>query len=227
MLFRENLRAILRKHWVHIPCVGSILFVLAMLSDTLRPHLLPWVRENGPIELMTFGLALAAGLFGFIVARKASRSSASFFTGVFLYLFATGSLLVALEEIAWGQTFLNYNAPSYFLENNAQQEVTLHNLNGMHGASDYLCMVFGLTGLIGLYGFRGEKWAGIAVPPRLFSLLVTITAGSVLSVAQGIWYFSSPEFALGRKLAELLELWVALAAFLYAWHHFRASRKKT
>jgi hypothetical protein len=61
----------------------------------------------------------------------------------------------------------------------------------------------------------------------LFSLLATITVGSVLSVAQGIWHFGSLESGLGRKLAELLELWVALTAFLYMWHHFRASRKKT
>lgn len=227
MLNRENLRNFSRKHWVHIPCVVTILFLLAMLSNTLRPHILPWVRENGPVELMTFGLALVAGVLGLFLARKVDKVSGLHFDGFILYLFAAGSLFIALEEIAWGQAFFNYGTPSYFVENNVQKEVTLHNLYGIHGSSDYLYLVFGFTGLVGLWGFQGDKWVGIAVPPRLLSLLWTINLGAGISVAQGLWQFGSLESGLGRKLAEVIELWIALTAFLYVWHHYQAIRKKT
>ena len=36
--------------------------------------------------------------------------------------------LVAMEEISWGQRLLGYRAPDYFLEQNFQQELNLHNI---------------------------------------------------------------------------------------------------
>ncbi len=37
-------------------------------------------------------------------------------------------LLVALEEVSWGQRLFGYQPPTYFLEQNYQQEFNLHNL---------------------------------------------------------------------------------------------------
>ncbi|PCJ54263.1 MAG: hypothetical protein COA70_06430 [Planctomycetota bacterium] len=204
-----------------------MVFVLAMLSDSLRSHILPWMRENGPVELATFAFAFVAGFLGLVTARKRTKARGIQKTTFFMYVFALGILVVALEEIAWGQAFFDFETPSYFVENNAQQEVTLHNLKGIHGASDYLYLVFGLAGLIGLWGFQDEKWRAIRVPKRLLALLLTITLGALFSIAQGIWQFSSLESGLGRKLAEVLELWVALTAFLYVWGHFRSRPKKS
>ena len=202
MRSQNSFRTEWAKYWVHIPSVLTILFVLAMLSDSLRPHILPWMRENGPVELATFGLALIAGCLGFGAARRQAKLSGFHFNAFFLCLFASGILVVAMEEIAWGQSFLNYSTPDYFVQNNAQQEITLHNLYGMHGASDYLYLIFGLAGMFGLWGFRGEAWKGIAVRPYMLSILLAISLGSTFSVAQGLWQFGSVESGLGRKLAE-------------------------
>jgi len=224
---REPLRGNWSKHLEHIPSVLTVVFVLAMLSDSLRPHILPWMRENGPVELVTFALAFVAGVLGLVFVRKKTKAYGLQRNTCFLFAFACGMLLVAMEEIAWGQAFFGFETPSYFVEKNAQHEVTLHNLWGFHGASDYLYLIFGLGGLIGLWGFQGEKWAGIQVPKRLLSLLLTITIGALFSISQGIWQFGSLETGLGRKLAEVLEMWVALTSFLYVWHHFRAKPHKS
>ncbi len=46
-----------------------------------------------------------------------------FFAGVGLFC-----LVVAMEEISWGQRILGYRPPVYFLQHNFQQELNVHNL---------------------------------------------------------------------------------------------------
>ncbi len=46
-----------------------------------------------------------------------------FFAGL-----AAFCVLVAMEEISWGQRVFGYTPPLYFLENNYQQELNLHNV---------------------------------------------------------------------------------------------------
>jgi hypothetical protein len=83
------------------------------------------VQEDGGLEWMTFwGFALAAALF-LLYARAEYRE------GTFPWFrlgLAAFCLLVALEEISWGQRVLGYRPPSYFLEQNYQQEFNFHNL---------------------------------------------------------------------------------------------------
>jgi len=100
-------------------------------NDTLPPAvaspLYRWsVQEDAAIEWATFwGFALAAAL-GALAARRQWRMRRRlpwFLAGVALFC-----LVVALEEISWGQRLLNFRPPTYFLEHNFQQELNFHNL---------------------------------------------------------------------------------------------------
>ena len=195
----------------------SLLFIGLMVSVRTRSFLLPYMRENGPVELVTFGLLLLAGILAwwFCVTRR--RRGAPFLHSLFLWLFGAGMLFVAMEEIAWGQTWVDYETPGYFLENNVQEEITLHNLEMFHGGSDYLYLIFGIGGLFGIYFAPLCGLGALAVPRSMTSLFWTITLLSSLSIAQGLWDFGLLELGVGRKLAEVLEMWVAVAGFLYVW----------
>lgn len=185
-----------------------------MVPVRTRSFLLPYLRENGPVELATFGLALLAGSIALVLAVR-RRRGLPLAQVVFLGLFGLGMLFVAMEEIAWGQTWVDYGTPEYFLENNVQEEITLHNLEMFHGGSDYLYTVFGIGGLIGIFAAGLFGLGSLAVPRAMASLFWTITLLSLLSIAQGKWDFGLLEMGVGRKLAEVLEMWVSVAGFLY------------
>ncbi len=83
------------------------------------------MQEDAALEWMTaWGFALAAVAF----AAAASRERASGRIPWFPAGVAAFCLLVALEEISWAQRLLGYRPPVYFLEQNFQQELNVHNL---------------------------------------------------------------------------------------------------
>lgn len=80
------------------------------------------LQEDRPIEWATVWLFATAAV---IHLRRAIRQRL-----FFDMLVAIFCLLVAGEEISWGQRLIGYGSPQYFLANNLQQEVNLHNLSG-------------------------------------------------------------------------------------------------
>ncbi len=56
--------------------------------------------------------------------------------------------LVAMEEISWGQRVLGYSPPPYFLENNYQQELNLHNVMATSLRKQLLGALLVLYGLL-------------------------------------------------------------------------------
>ncbi len=104
-----------------------LLFVAAALLHVWNePLYYVSVQEDEYLEWATFwAFVLAAGLY-FARGRRQLAEHRPFPWFVFgLSLF---SLLVAMEEISWGQRLLDYKAPDYFLEENYQQELNIHNV---------------------------------------------------------------------------------------------------
>ena len=84
------------------------------------------VQEDEYLEWATFwGFAIAGGVYFAHAWRqfKSDRQLPWFVFGLAFFCF-----LVALEEISWGQRVLGYKAPDYFLAENYQQELNLHNV---------------------------------------------------------------------------------------------------
>jgi len=85
------------------------------------------VSEDAILEWMTFwSLAIASVVFFMAGLRQFREGKLPWFlVGLALFCF-----LFAMEEISWGQRLLGYRPPEYFLTENYQQELTLHNLTG-------------------------------------------------------------------------------------------------
>jgi len=83
------------------------------------------VQEDQPLEWMTFWGFIVAAFF-YVRAAVGERRLGRlpwFFAGL-----AAFCVVVAMEEISWGQRLFGYQPPRYFLENNFQQELNLHNV---------------------------------------------------------------------------------------------------
>jgi len=83
-------------------------------------------QEDAWLEWLTFSafVVAAAGFVRHAIRDRRRRGGLPWF-GIGLGLFC---MLVALEEISWGQRLLGYLPPDYFLEQNYQQEFNLHNV---------------------------------------------------------------------------------------------------
>ena len=99
------------------------------------------VQEDGVLEWCTFWTFFMAAGVGFAQAFRERTRWPWYVTGVAIFC-----LLVAMEEISWGQRLFAYRPPTYFLEHNFQQELNLHNV-----ASTGLRKL-ALTAIIACYG---------------------------------------------------------------------------
>ena len=86
------------------------------------------VQEDQALEWASFwGFFIAGGLFIIAAARQRRRTGA---LPWFLLGLAGFCLVVAMEEISWGQRVFGHRPPDYFLAENFQQELNLHNIAG-------------------------------------------------------------------------------------------------
>jgi len=167
------------------------------------------VQEDEYLEWGTFwGFMAAGGLFALAAVReRRARGGVPWFEAglaVFCFLFA-------MEEISWAQRIFAYRPPTYFLENNFQQEPNFHNVI----STDLRKLT--LKAIIGGYG--------VVLP-----LLVVISKSSIKDQLNRLGIVLPPAaFAPGFALAyyayasypwqyagEVVELMLALAFVCFA-----------
>jgi len=117
------------------------------------------VQEDEYLEWGTFWAFLLAALVHGACAVRQWRAGARlpwYFCGVALFCF-----FVAMEETSWAQRILGYRPPAYFLENNFQQELNVHNVF----STDVRMLT--LKGIIAVYGIVLPLAASIAPVGRV------------------------------------------------------------
>jgi len=86
-----------------------------------------YMMEDGEIEYLTVILLLASCvvvLYRWVRLRKSRSVYFSLVSWFILLVF----FFVAGEELSWGQRIIGLETPEYFKQNNAQEELNLHNL---------------------------------------------------------------------------------------------------
>jgi hypothetical protein len=82
-------------------------------------------QEDEYVEWATFWAFIAAGItyLRLLAGHRIGRRSIWF-----VLVLAAFCFVIAMEEISWGQRVFGYRPPDYFLKNNHQQEINLHNV---------------------------------------------------------------------------------------------------
>jgi len=65
--------------------------------------------------------------------------------GIWYGGFALLFFVIAGEEISWGQRILGIETPESFAAHNVQQEINLHNIEGIHGSIRALALIVIIT----------------------------------------------------------------------------------
>jgi hypothetical protein len=184
----------------------GVLAGFALLNETQPDLYYQSVQEDEWLEWASFwAFLLAAGVFavGAVRQREADGGWPWFLAGLALFC-----LVVALEEISWGQRVLGYRPPTYFLEHNYQQELNLHNVIERDlrklGAKAVILgygVALPLLALIPPLGRLLSRWAVVAPPPEL-----------IPGFAAAYWTYEAYPF---KYSGEIMELMLGLG-FLFA-----------
>ncbi len=138
--------------------------LLAILGIAAPDRYKLLLQEDGPIEWLTAICFVAAAV---LATREACRSRRQRLDRTALGLIAAFCLLVAGEELSWGQRLFAFQPPELFLESNYQQEANLHNL--LKGIFDSRWQVFtiacGYGVLAPLAAWR--RWIPKALAPHV------------------------------------------------------------
>ena len=143
-----------------------------------------WMQEDAWAEWTTFFLFVTAGILNLWIARSEHRAEGEpplrlVRVGGALGL-AAFAFFVAGEEISWAQRMFAFEPPEFFLENNYQQELNLHNilkgeeLAGISLDSRWLVVMIAvgysvLLPLLELVSVRGQRWIPPVLVPRLWT----------------------------------------------------------
>lgn len=114
-----------------LPILCLLIFLIYKERYGLEePVYLGVVREDSIVEYATFIALVLASLFSIQAARLLWRLQMKI-AGILLTLLAAFTLLVALEEISYGQRILGFQTPEALEEINKQQEFNIHNISSL------------------------------------------------------------------------------------------------
>ena len=178
--------------------------------------------EHGAIE---WGTAVAFFVAAFLGARLLwkTQGMAPAWCRVLYGVFAAAGLMVALEEISYGQKLFDWNSPEWFAEHNAKSETNLHNMfhnkpsNYLRAAATVGCPVCCLVLPVWLRrrgrGMQAGEWGHYLLPQAELATMAVLTL--LLTLFNKIPSIKGMATWTGH-LGELKELYWGVVAVCYA-----------
>ncbi len=114
--------------YIWLPAVIFLFPHLFLIVGGYDTWIMPDPREYGFVENATAFFFLAAGVYAFYLAMVVTEKHTPRLVLAAMLFIGAGAIFVALEEVSYGQHWMNYNTPEWFLEHNKNKELNLHNL---------------------------------------------------------------------------------------------------
>lgn len=195
------------------PIIMILVFSLFIWIESSREYTQMILQENSLVENLTFLFLVSGGIYGFKLFVNSRKIVSSKILKIFLLLFSLTLIFIAMEEIAWGQQFLKFETPNIFKKYNAQNELTIHNINALQGKSEIFRILFGIVAFFGL--FLTGLYKVFSVPYILSSFVVVILIVSLFDLSDD-FYRINREIKIGTHLlSELIEMFIGLFSLLY------------
>lgn len=173
------------------------------------------LAENRSVEIATFVVFFLAGILGVRHVVSHARAGAPLWEVAFLGCVALGLLVLAGEEVAWGQWFFGWETPSWWDRFNRQDETTFHNMGPLQGNTEWLRLGFALAGLAGVLLYAGGWLRSILPSPALVPWFVVIAAFTIPDIVNDSRSFGGWVQDAVNKSSEAVELVISLASLAY------------
>jgi hypothetical protein len=193
-----------------------ILLLLLLLEASFLNTFITIGTEDHIIEWVSSIVFIGAAIISMMSAIKHHQN---FLLLSIFSLLSIGFLLVAGEEISWGQRILALESNEFFQEVNVQGEITLHNLKPIQDKLGYIYMVAGLTtGLAFLVKRKvTHPWLKNILPDlHLSTYFLPLAMYGAIRVFIGPLQYKTWE--------ETLELLVALGVLIHLYSFYKSSQ---
>jgi hypothetical protein len=211
-----------------------LIFPLLIIIKQAYPTVFNFVvAEDSILEYLGFALYLVTAFFAAktvknILKIKMDHSKKIILT-IFFALITVASILIAGEEISWGQRIFNIATPEEYATQNHQNELNLHNnedvFHYVYVAYFYLGLYGGLAWIIRLLSEKFfpkkkvTKWAETLIPNWNLALYFLPSAiYSRLRTLYGAWTFN--------KWEELMELALVIGITLFVHENYKNIKKR-
>jgi hypothetical protein len=184
-------------------CLASTSFIWPSIYKRL-------VIEDGAVEYATVGVYLVGFVWGLGLVRKLNAKRELAWTVVYAGL-SFGFLLIALEEISWGQRIFGLETPEFFKGRNIQGEIGVHNLSSLRLLLSPAYIAIGFGGAFGSLilsrlGVPARIFERLLPPPHLFLYFVPCfifyLSAEIISPFTTIRYTGELGALYGGKLAD-------------------------
>ena len=198
------------------PVAIAGLFVLLLFFLPTREFAKTLLLENHVVENITFAAFLLGAVLGAAAAIRSSRSGQHLFVTSFYTLVSAALFVIAMEEVNWGQLFIEFETPAIIRKLTTHREMSIHKRHLIDGQSEYLRMIVCVGMWLGLLPWRSPQLRKIAMPRFLWPwpFVITILCGIDLYTV----FVQEPRFfyrTMGIYMSEVTEMLIGLAAFLY------------
>jgi hypothetical protein len=193
-----------------------------------RPVFRLLTKEDRILEWAQFATLIAAAV---VIGKVAAhlRREGRLPLAVLWAAFAVGCVVIAGEEIAWGQRILGLETPPALDEVNHQGQITAHNIRGVQ---DAINLVFTAAGLYGSLVAGALRWRARGAPSTTVQLLTPpLFLGSLFLIVAG--YKAARLLVLHEarfivvKYGEYVELCMAVGFLAFGWYTLRWLRERT
>ncbi|MFC2173289.1 hypothetical protein ACFLU6_11750 [Acidobacteriota bacterium] len=191
----------------------------AAVRLTYEDHFIQWAQ---------FVLLFLAAIYFLRIALAYNRHDHTRLVRNVFFVFFVSTLILAMEEISWGQQIFGFETPEFVEKFNKQDETNLHNAIYFQRFRHWLVILTGAVGVfLALLGSHHSKHLkenrfDFFFPPKFFicTFSVILLSGVLVEAATVYKYFFPSDFAeifricCGRFI-EIGELGIALAALFY------------
>lgn len=196
------------------PPLVTLVFVLICSFPSTRP--LAWTldMENGPVEMTTFIAFIGGGVLALVAARRVRQLGLEPGARWLLTIFGAGWLFAGMEEVSWGQSFLNFASPAGWQRFNAQDEINLHNLAPVQSYHSLMLFVIAVAGI--LFVLFTDRWMPVLrfPGPARMCLAITSIVSTLDLITDHVSFGQGPDFVIGM-LQEVNEMVLALGGLMF------------
>jgi len=191
----------------HGPYLVVLAFSVYFLASIVVEKGYSLLTEDHLFEYWTAALYLAGAFVCFLGPRVVGGVSAK--TRYWLIGWGVLFLLVALEELSWGQRIFGVDTPGFLLSRNLQKETNIHNLDSELANRLFASLVFAVGVALPSLALVSKRFNsfterfGVPLPPAELAIPFSLA----FAFAVPAWAVSAPETEV---LTALAFLWFSL-----------------
>lgn len=212
----ERRAAKTRRVLAVVPLALFVIFAILWAIPATR-DLATGVDERNPIQIATFVLMAVAGVLGWRLAFRTWRLGHSFWLAAFFFVFGLGAFVVALDEVAWGQVFLELAEGS----SGASATIGVGQAAGLREWAEAFRFGFAVIGILAAIYFANTRWRHAAPSRQLLPWFGVIAAISLVDLIGDFTDLGSTTVDFLQRASELTEMMIALVAVLYLYDRAR------